>query len=206
MKREVHLYQRNPKYQLNPFIARIIYLEKNGRNIDLVVSSSSTCAAKPLTGFHSTNVINFFTGKTWVCAFPELTLNDTTLRADNLAISNQLTAQNQFTRVEAAIKKYKDRGFTYITPRDYDGGRVDGHECAVDPNCPHTLRYFGDRGCLIFSPSVKDKVILDNCNMTWRFGGPACYPFSQRLRGMVVAGENDVLFESMQSVSHHYIL
>ena len=76
-------------------------------NFDLIRSVDK--ALLPITKFHSTVVTNVLTYDHLLVVFPQLTLNKMGIKGDGL----------ETERVEVALKKYEQRGFTFKTKNLY---------------------------------------------------------------------------------------
>lgn len=129
-------------YPVHSEIHEVIYFENptSRRCLDLIVSM--TIAAKPIFCYHSTIVMNCFTGRGFFTAYPHLTsslrglMNPSTLIAYNIAPAH----------VATCLRKYASRGFS-LRERP-TAWADDNHRCGQSWSCPETLRHTGDRGCL----------------------------------------------------------
>jgi hypothetical protein len=178
-------------YPVHSEIREVLYFDNpsSGRRLDLIVSM--TIAAKPIFCYHSTIVMNCFTGHGFFTAYPNLTsslrglMNPSTLIDYNIPPSH----------VATCFRKYGERGFSLAErPTAWSD---DNHRCGRSWGCPETLRHTGDRGCLfidfgeesVHAPEAVgdtleivedteqvdgDAVLGDRHGVIWRLGGYTC--------------------------------
>jgi len=172
-------------YPVHSEIQEIIYFENliSGRQVDLIISA--TIATKPMFCYHSTLVMNCFTGRGFFSAYPNLTtslrglMNPSTLVAYNIPPSH----------VAKCLKKYVDRGFS-LAERP-SAWAEDHHHCGRSWRCPEHLRHTGDRGCLFMdfrdvtenteeevtdtgTDDIHQAMLEHRRGVIWRLGGYSC--------------------------------
>jgi hypothetical protein len=144
-----------------------------------------TVAMKPIFPYHSTLVMNCFTGRGFFSAYPNLTvslrglMNPSTLIAHNIPPSH----------IVKCLNKYIARGFSLAEhPSAWPD---DHHRCGWSWQCPEHLRHTGDRGCLFMdfndnAENAEDEMansetddihlvmVAHRHGVIWRLGGYSC--------------------------------
>ncbi|KAJ7781439.1 hypothetical protein B0H16DRAFT_1710644 [Mycena metata] len=152
-------------------ILRVYWLKRGHNTLNLIVVNGDNAAAS-IFNFHSTIVMNYFSGTRLYCSMPELTLRKISAPNLNLIDISLETARRTFS----CIRKYSLRGITFKY-----GRRIAAHACGVDPICPATIRTLHDEaGLVIPFPSrvsiVRSVDVYDGSrSVRWSLGGPHCY-------------------------------
>ena len=154
-------------------------MEKGSEKIDLVVSVS-TSSVLPVLAFHSTVVMNIFTGRSFVVLYPSLTFNDCT------AILRNIDFMKTPEKTMVSISKHLSRGIKLVNINKVVFGNVQSHECEVHENCPHTIRFVDDKHSLSLSIAFEDKTLDSIQGAVWRYGGEQCFNGTQALGALII--------------------
>jgi hypothetical protein len=122
------------QYEKIPFIMELVTLKKGDKIIDIIFTHHD-CPIISVLNFHSSIVMNIFTGASIVCIYPETTCQDISLKTKGF---NTFTIDNS-TRAEVAFEKYGCCGVTIVEANKCLDGSVCHHICERDPVCPHTI-------------------------------------------------------------------
>ncbi|KAJ3518796.1 hypothetical protein NMY22_g13503 [Coprinellus aureogranulatus] len=100
----------------NNCIKKVLTLKNKTHNTKInVIESRSTSGVAPISFFHSTLVMNFVSGDSVVCGYPELTLN-----GKGLMNFQTMPPLRPVQRQVKAVVKYQQRGYTFVQGRDED--------------------------------------------------------------------------------------
>jgi len=108
-----HLLKKRGKSNISLYstskIFTVLTFTKADKKVDVIVSSTD-CAVLPIFQFHSTAVMNFFTGNSIFCAYPSLTFRGLSM------ISASTLYNGSFSPVGMkALLKYKQRGLAFVS-------------------------------------------------------------------------------------------
>ena len=182
---------KEASYGHGPFVLKIIYLKKGDKKIDIIVSRSNS-AILPIFGFHSTVVMNIFTGKSLIAFYPDETVQDVSIVCRN---PDAFSRANEHDRVTLALQKYADRDVSITRPGRNANGSINQHICEVDARCPHTLRHVDDHLCCTFTMGPEDQILDELRTAVWRFGGDPCFPGNRAFGALVVTDCGHVVHE-----------
>ena len=141
----------------------------NKHNKINVVISTSLCAVSPIFDFHSTAIMNFISADSIFSTYPSLTFQGLTMINGAQLYNGSLCAVGM-----AALKKYKERGFKFIScPAAHR------YACA----CKSNNRSLTDGGCLWVGVNCVPRADrrphqifekLGIVNVNWALGGLLC--------------------------------
>ncbi|KAJ7716880.1 hypothetical protein B0H16DRAFT_1740966 [Mycena metata] len=152
-------------------VRRVYWLKRRHHTLNFIVVDGGNAAAT-IFNFHSTIVMNYFSGTRLYCSMPELTLRK--ISAPNINLID--VSVDCACRTIGCIYKYHLRGITFRY-----GRHIAVHVCGSDPICPATLRTLHDNaGLVIPFPSrvgvVQTADVYDGIrSVRWSLGGPHCY-------------------------------
>ncbi|KAK7028254.1 hypothetical protein R3P38DRAFT_3189731 [Favolaschia claudopus] len=154
-------------------ILRTHWLKKGKKVVNIIIVPDDN-AATAIFHFHSTIVMNYFSGYGVFCAYPALTLA-------RKGILNSSVAQSdaQRRRVARCIDKYTLRGFDMKTNLN-EHKNWEQHTCAADASCPTTFRSLHDHASLFipfpdFATAATAAPVYDGrTSVVWSLGGDAC--------------------------------
>ena len=180
-------------YSSSDIFSVMTFANKHNK-IDVVISTS-LCAVSPIFDFHSTVIMNFISADSIFSAYPSLTFQGLTMINGTQLYNGSLCAVGM-----AALKKYKERSFKFITCpaahryafacKSDNRSLTDGGCLWVDVNC---VPRAGRRPHQIFEK-------LGIFNVNWALGGLLC-----GVPAAFVQPYTRVTGESRQSLSrtHH---
>lgn len=172
-------------YTPNPFIDTICYLKKETelgiRRVDIIACCSFVSAAyRPIVHFHSTVVMNWLSADSLVVLYPSLTFRR---RGIIHRSCSGPPPSNGPDRAHAALKKYKNRGYTLQA--DAEMFYLGPHRCTEVPYCAHTMRSSSDSNTFeLYISSRRDiarqdpphKALTHSTHeLFWRLGSDFCY-------------------------------
>ncbi|KAI9069830.1 hypothetical protein FKP32DRAFT_37151 [Trametes sanguinea] len=170
----IHPNPAHYSYPISGFIA-VFHLRRGDIKID-VIQSTTRSALHPLPYFWSTHVMNYLTADSFCIAYPEYTLHGKGL----LNPIHLLDSVVPDRRIVANIQKYITRGYDFRARTTAWAADVDA-PCDNPSACPRTIRFFGDKYCVIGSftshsdPSHYDRGLPDHDRtVRWWRGGPTC--------------------------------
>lgn len=198
---EVHSgYERVPEgvmnpakvhhYEKIPFITEIVTLKKGDKIIDIIFTYRD-CPIISVLNFHSSIVMNLFTGASIISIYPETTRQDISFKTKGF---DTFTFDNS-TQAEDAFQKYGRRGVTIVEANKCLDGSVRPHRCERDPVCPHTIRYIDDAFCCTWRIREEDPTLDKLTSTTWRQGGQPCFEGERGMDSLLIAGEGFVIQE-----------
>ena len=170
-------------------------MEKGSEKIDLVVSVSAS-SILPVISFHSTVVMNVFTGRSFVVLYPSLTFNDCT------AVLRNIDFMKTPEETMVSVSKHLSRGIKLVKTNKVVFGNVQSHECEVHEHCPHTIRFVDDKHSLSLSIAFEDKTLDSIRGAVWRYGGEQCFD-STRAQGALIICNSGVHYNETTLVSTH---
>ncbi|KAJ7914193.1 hypothetical protein B0H13DRAFT_1568836, partial [Mycena leptocephala] len=134
--------RQTTEYEDATAIGRVSWLQTDGSRMKInVIESLTDSPYDTVTAFHSTAVMNAWTGhKIWI-AYPDLTLHRSSITTPHLMPlpEDDLPTHQRAWKV---LNKYTRRGYFFLLDCDIP------HIRGVDYNCPATLRRTDDPGCL----------------------------------------------------------
>lgn len=160
-------------------IERIIRLSRQGLFLDVVVSLTFS-AMLPIVYFWSTVPMIYFGGDGLCISYPQLLE-----KSRGLINPRRMETGVDEESVLRLRKKYEERGFEIQFEEEQwvkPGERVPACKRQRSPNCPLTMRFFGDRFCLLSSfKTVSSRAasppftgsLVTLTNIWWR-GGSGC--------------------------------
>jgi hypothetical protein len=178
------------RYEKIPFITDIVKLKKFDKMIDIIFTHRD-CPIITVLNFHSSIVMNFFTGSSLVCIYPETTGQDVSIKTRGF----DTFSDNNTTREKDAFEKYASRGVTFMDCNKSFDGSDRYHHCERDPICPHTLRYIDDEFCCTWRLNEDDETLDAMVSTTWHRGGQSCFEENRGMDALLVAGKGFVLQE-----------
>ncbi|KAI0349060.1 hypothetical protein OH77DRAFT_232328 [Trametes cingulata] len=154
----------------------VVHAVKGTLTVD-VIQSTTLSALHPLPYFWSTHVMNFLTADSFCIAYPAFTLQ-------GLGLTNPIALDDRRyprQRTLDVMAKYKARSYDFrLHPHAWE---ADVHaKCRQAEGCPLSIRWFGDRFCLMGSLIAVDmtldgtaSLLPDNTRtVRWWRGGDAC--------------------------------
>ncbi|KAI9059957.1 hypothetical protein FKP32DRAFT_1100579 [Trametes sanguinea] len=165
-----------PQYSFPSGGFTAVYRLRRGTKTINVIQSATCSALHPLPHFWATHVMNYITSDTFCIAYPEYTLNGKAL-LNPIHLIDNLHAP---PRTVANITKYTARGYD-IRTRTTAWSPDPLAPCDNRAACPQTIRFFGDKFCLMGSfddhsqPPIQERAQPDATKIVrWWRGGPPC--------------------------------
>lgn len=156
-------------------------------SIDIIISADNS-PYMPIFNFHSTALMNFISSYGFFSAYPNLTLNRTSV-VNPLGFPGQDTPTD---RIQSCIQKYEERGFTFFyTHTSPPLCRLIG---CFSPSCIDPIRHIQDKQCLYLpfgngggeASSCNNRTYARAYNIKWCLGAKSCdsgvedaYPFAR---------------------------
>ena len=178
-------------YENVPFISRIVMLKKGDKKFDVVFSLIKSPILYILS-FHSTIVMNIFTGHSLLTLYPTKTSQDTTIICRSM---DRFSRYRRDERVKIALEKYMRRGVLAVKPGRRSDDSLDHHVCEVDESCPHTLRCIDDKFTCTFTMGPEDPMLEEIRSTVWRYGGNPCFNEGRRTDALIVTNCGHLVLE-----------
>ncbi|PIL36898.1 hypothetical protein GSI_00588 [Ganoderma sinense ZZ0214-1] len=159
-----------------PHIQSVAHMRKGDMEVD-IIQSVTTSAIEPIAAFWTTAVQNFMSPKVFCMAYPTLTEQQCGLLAPVHLVDTELPPP----RIIELIRKYERRNFRFAV-RPY--ALQEPRTCLgqSSPDCPSSVRFFGDGHSTIFKTmGVNERLhnpgwmdVLRRENVIWWRGGRVC--------------------------------
>ncbi|OJT05578.1 hypothetical protein TRAPUB_3591 [Trametes pubescens] len=166
-------------YSVSGYMQVFRYRNADGAHID-VVQSYTHSAIFPIPFFWSSHVMNYMTADAFCVAYPVHTLQGRGLMSPVALLDDQ----HAHDPTLAVMHKYRSRGYDFrLYTHAWTADATTECSQSANEGCPRTIRFFGDRYCLIGSfGTVSETVQSTECRaqpdktrlVRWWRGGNAC--------------------------------